>query len=385
MPFWVSAALRVFTSPSFVVFAMPIVEVAVGCCVVWKHSVAPATTIAGLRALVNATPQQFKSNADTVDFFPAEKSDEALPDDYQISKSVKLWAKKKVVEKKVAAAKASGSKKSASSKKTVFEALTIPLNFGTGHPTSFIYGDKSVTATFATQDDAKEYFEGLCEDWDIQLQDEIAAQEAKKLQEEEESLKQQLEAIKQKRSNLASAAAAADGTDAPLGVRSTAAAKDDEGDEVLVKKKVKKEEPLSKFYTTPSGRVRHYFNPRWEETAAAAAATEEDPRGDKDDKVEEEEEEETSLDESDVKPKPKASVTKQASVTKGAVDEVHKSAVEEVRAAAATRGIFVDADVPSASFEQEVEAALKSSDDEQAKKDKKSKKDKKGFKPQDRK
>ena len=136
------------------------VEVAVGVCVVWKARIAP-TTVTGLRTVMKATPQQFKSNADAVHFRTVDHPDEALPDDYLIDKSMKLWAKNRTTRPTRSAA---GSKKSAPSKKTVFEALTIPLNCGSGHPTSFIYGDESVTMAFATQDGAKEYFETLCED-----------------------------------------------------------------------------------------------------------------------------------------------------------------------------------------------------------------------------
>ena len=231
-----------------------------------------STTIAQIRAAIEASPQSFNCKAGEygeIDF-RLNPDTEVLEESFVITAATLLYAKKKVLKKASSAPKA---KAASPTKKKVAkieeEDLVVDLPKVSGAPETVTQKGSTLLLHFSDIKDCDEFLATMCTEWDVDLgsiksakkkemkEKKLAAAKAlvaaleNSEPEEEEEAGEQL--IKKKVLKKASSTVA------------------DESKKVVKKKGVKPDSDGSYFYTTKGGKVKHY-DPLLDSSAVRSAS-----------------------------------------------------------------------------------------------------------------
>ena len=229
-----------------------------------------STTIAQIRAAIEASPQSFNCKAGEygeIDFRLNPDTD-VLEESFVITAATLLYAKKKVLKKASSAPKAASPTKKKVAKIDE-EDLVVDLPKVSGAPETVTQKGSTLLLHFSDIKDCDEFLATMCTEWDVDLgsiksakkkemkEKKLAAAKAlvaaleNSEPEEEEEAGEQL--IKKKVLKKASSTVA------------------DESKKVVKKKGVKPDSDGSYFYTTKGGKVKHY-DPLLDSSAVRSAS-----------------------------------------------------------------------------------------------------------------
>lgn len=215
-----------------------------------------STTIAQIRAAIEASPQSF--NCKTGEYgeidFRLNPDTEVLEESFVITAATLLYAKKKVLKKASSAPKAASPTKKKVAKIDE-EDLVVDLPKVSGAPETVTQRGSTLLLHFSDIKDCDEFLATMCTEWDVDLgsiksakkkemkEKKLAAAKAlvaalENSEPEEEEAGEQL--IKKKVAKKASSTVA------------------DESKKVVKKRGVKPDSDGSPFYTIEGGKVRHY-------------------------------------------------------------------------------------------------------------------------------
>lgn len=180
------------------------IEVAQGCVVTWKKEMRAGgtATIGQLKSEISANSQSFKGNPSEM-LFRAIIDGEPLPDDYIVPAGSKVFAKK--VSSKSTTSKSSTSKSSGGSgnKKSSDAVMVVQLPETSGAPTTVAKTNAlTLTLSFKSEKDTDDYLESMCGDWDLDYVKLVSDFQTKQLDDEEQALQAQLDAIKAKKQGI---------------------------------------------------------------------------------------------------------------------------------------------------------------------------------------
>jgi len=170
------------------------IEIAQGCCTTWTKSCKPIK-ISDLRSLVRQSPQSFMGDIDRVEL-RLEVGGAVLPEDFQVVKTSKIFAKKPAKSTGSSSAAASSSKKAPAKKdkKGAAKDDEVQVDFPTtvSGPSKLILNGCTVNLVFQTADAATEFATFTCTETGIDLKKAISDREKTMKKLEAEKLRARL-------------------------------------------------------------------------------------------------------------------------------------------------------------------------------------------------
>ena len=230
-----------------------------------------STTIAQIRAAIEASPQSFNCKAGEygeIDF-RLNPDTEVLEESFVITAATLLYAKKKVLKKASSAPKA---KAASPTKKKVAkideEDLVVDLPKVSGAPETVTQKGSTLLLHFSDIKDCDEFLATMCTEWDVDLG---SIKSAKKKEMKEKKLAAAKALVAALENSEPEEEEAGEQLIKKKVVKKASSTVADESKKVVKKRGVKPDSDGSYFYTTKGGKVKHY-DPLLDSSAVRSAS-----------------------------------------------------------------------------------------------------------------